>query len=107
MPDQRNKDMSGVLFKNRDKKNDNQPDYTGECVIRGETLRIAAWVNESKRGTKYFRFTFSEPRERDQNDSDSRQPQQSPTPAHREPAANDLDDIPFAPDGFYGKAWMA
>lgn len=74
------KDNSGALFRNEKKERDGQPDYTGKCVIDGKELRIAAWLNESKTGRKYFAMKFSEPR-------------QAEAPAA---VSQDLnDDIPF------------
>ena len=35
------KELSGVLFKNSYKEKDNQPDYTGECLVDGENYKIA------------------------------------------------------------------
>lgn len=48
-----NKDNSGVLFFNQ-KSNDRQPDYKGEITIKGEKYELAAWINESDKGTKYI-----------------------------------------------------
>ena len=54
------KDFTGTLFRN-DRKTGKQPDYRGECKIRGEMYEIGAWVKESTHGKKYFSFQFSEP----------------------------------------------
>lgn len=44
-----------VLFKNKYKKNDSHPDYTGEVTTpNGETFRMAAWVKEGKDGKDNF-----------------------------------------------------
>lgn len=53
--------MSGALFRNERKETEKQPDYTGECEVRGEKLRISAWLRESKNGKKYMSLAFSEP----------------------------------------------
>lgn len=53
------KDMSGALFKNAKKEKENQPDYTGECVIDGVKHRISAWLKTSKGGSKYMSLAFS------------------------------------------------
>lgn len=58
------RDNSGALFK-RDKQSDNQPDYTGSCIVNGKKLDIAAWIKESKAGNKYMSLKFSEPRNRE------------------------------------------
>ena len=56
------KENSGTLFKNNKKDNDNAPDYTGKVNVHGHTLKIAAWVNTSKKGNKYLSLKFSEPK---------------------------------------------
>ena len=74
------KDNSASLFKEEEKTNENGPDYTGDGLIEGKKLRLAAWINEAKSGKKYLSIQFSEPRERQQ------------------PAAEDSDlkeDVPF------------
>ena len=54
-------DMSGALFKNKDKKTDRHPDYTGQCVVNGELLRLSAWIKTSKAGNTYMSLAFSVP----------------------------------------------
>ena len=46
------------LFKN-DKKEGNQPDYTGKVVINGVEMRTAAWIKQ-KDGKAYFTGKISE-----------------------------------------------
>ena len=75
--------MRGALFRNRDKKSDNSPDYTGKCEIEGSNYRIAAWIKTSNGGDKYMSLSFSIPRE-SANNSES---QRADT--------NSTDDIPF------------
>ena len=55
------KDNSGTLFKNDRKESPNQPDYTGNCLVNGKAMRMAAWIKEGKNG-KFMSFSFSEPR---------------------------------------------
>ncbi len=47
------KEGAGSLFKNEKKTAENQPDYRGEIMLKGETLIIAGWVKESKSGKKF------------------------------------------------------
>ena len=54
------RDNSGALFQNKDKK-DKQPDYRGECVVNGKTLEIAGWKKQSKNGLPYLSLSFKEP----------------------------------------------
>ena len=58
------KDESGSLFKNEEKSKPNAPDLTGNCKIGGKEWRVAAWMNESKKGKKYYALKFSEPMEK-------------------------------------------
>lgn len=55
------KDNTFALFKNSKKENDKQPDYTGEIMVDGRELRLSAWINVSKAGSKYMKGTVSEP----------------------------------------------
>jgi len=48
MADER--DMSGALFRETDKKSDRSPDYAGNVTIKGVRYRLAGWVKEGKRG---------------------------------------------------------
>lgn len=55
------KDNSGVLFKNEEKTEDRQPDYTGKAKIDGTDYRVAAWVNETKDGSRrYLKLSYTE-----------------------------------------------
>ena len=51
------------IFKNEKKTADNQPDYTGELLWKGETVRLAFWKKESAKGT-FLAGKASEPREK-------------------------------------------
>jgi len=52
------KDNSGVLFSNKDKKNEKSPDYSGNVVINGQELRLAGWLKEGKNG-KFISLSVS------------------------------------------------
>lgn len=56
-----------TLFKNT-KTTNNAPEYTGEIMVNGKKMRLAAWVKEGKSG-KFFSGKMSEPREPRQEDS--------------------------------------
>ena len=58
-----------TLFKNNNVAN-NGPQYTGEIMVNGKKMRLAAWVKEGKSG-KFFSGKMSEPLERRQQDDDS------------------------------------
>ena len=50
-----------TLFK-KNKTTNNAPEYTGEIMVNGKKMRLAAWVKEGKSG-KFFSGKMSEPRE--------------------------------------------
>ena len=65
------KDNSGALFTNDKKENDNQPDYTGPCVVNGKKMRISAWKNKAKTdGRDYLGLAFSEPQKPKEDGND-------------------------------------
>ena len=50
------KDNSGALFKESEK----HPDYKGNCMVNGEVMYLAAWINTPKAGgNKYMSLTFT------------------------------------------------
>jgi len=74
----------GAIFKN-DKTADNQPDYTGKINVDGVEKRIALWIRESAKGTKYMSASISDP-----------QPAQSQPQGQPVTLAQAVDDaIPF------------
>lgn len=48
------KPNTGTLFKNHKKENEKQPTHTGTINIEGVEYYLNAWVNETKKGEKYF-----------------------------------------------------
>jgi hypothetical protein len=58
-----------TLFKNNNVAN-NGPQYTGEIMVNGKKMRLAAWVKEGKSG-KFFSGKMSEPMQQRQHDDDS------------------------------------
>jgi uncharacterized protein (DUF736 family) len=61
----KNKNNSGVLFKNSKKTSDKSPDYTGTVNVNGKEMQISLWFKESQKGTKYFSAAFQEPFKKD------------------------------------------
>lgn len=52
---------NGSLFKNTNKTNDNQPDYSGSIKLQdGTNQQIAAWIKEGAKG-KFFSIKLSDP----------------------------------------------
>ncbi len=52
------KDNSGSLFRNTDKKNERGPDYSGTASIDGKEFFMDAWLKESENGRKWMSFAF-------------------------------------------------
>lgn len=52
------KDNSGVLFSNKDKKNEKSPDYSGNVIINGKEFRLAGWLKDGKKG-KFLSLSVS------------------------------------------------
>lgn len=42
------KDGDIIIFKNKNKKETQHPDYTGSAIINGEKMRIAMWIKGEK-----------------------------------------------------------
>jgi hypothetical protein len=68
-----------TLFKNNKTAN-NAPEYTGEIMVNGKKMRLAAWVKEGKSG-KFFSGKMSEPLQ--------------PSSRHQENDAQGTGDLPF------------
>ena len=87
------KDNSGALFKEEDKKSEKHPDYKGNCLVNGQKMYIAAWINESQGGKKYMSLSFSAPStDAKYNKTDSTA---TPKPEFETPQATAGDDLPF------------
>lgn len=86
---------SGSLFKNDRKNNERQPDYNGNAIINGKTMRISAWIKKSQNGTTFMSLAFDEPQQQTQQSAPAPQrPAPAPAPASQglEPQP---DDLPF------------
>jgi len=60
MEEYKHKENFGSLFKNNYKEKENQPVYVGTANVDGVEKKIAAWINETKKGDKYFSIKFSD-----------------------------------------------
>lgn len=47
-----------ALFKNEEKKKENQPDYRGYSDKDGHKYEVAGWAKEAKNGTKYISLSI-------------------------------------------------
>lgn len=88
MPDFDNTNR-GALFKNKDKKAENHPDYKGQINVSGIEYWVSAWLKESKAGEKYMSLSVVP-----KDTRDSRKEANRPASG----ASRDADsDVPFAP----------
>ena len=75
-----NKNNTGAIFKNTNKKAENHPDYKGKVNVNGKEMEVALWVKQGKNGS-FFSAAFSEP---------------YVAPVSNEPIASNIDnDLPF------------
>ena len=51
---------TGVLFKN-DSQNERAPSYKGKIHVDGKEYELAAWIRDSKAGTKFMSLKVQEP----------------------------------------------
>jgi uncharacterized protein (DUF736 family) len=58
MSDNKQNELSGVLFRNAKKTIEKHPDYTGSALISGTDFWVSGWINESKNGVKYMSLKF-------------------------------------------------
>lgn len=70
----------GVIFKAKNKKNANSPDYTGSFKLNNELYLLAGWINESKTGLKYISISV----EKSEKPLEEDQPQDLNTPASQQ-----------------------
>jgi len=47
----------GALFRNEDKSDEDERDYTGNLNVEGREFRVSGYVKTSKAGKKYLRLT--------------------------------------------------
>lgn len=62
------RDMSGSIFRNRDKRTETHSDFTGDALIEGQEYWINAWEKKDKNGNTFFSFSFKKKQPRPQND---------------------------------------
>lgn len=95
---------TGALFKNKDKKNPNQPDYKGNVTIEGKKYLASGWIRQIPGKDDYISLSLTDPdtfakktwnnnetKPENNNSSKSTEglPNQSP------PAPSHDDDVPF------------
>ena len=76
---------SGSAFKNNRRRNDNDPAYTGDCLIDGKEFWINCWPKKDKNGDTWLSFSFNEKKPRQQEEQSYQAPVRD----------TDDDSIPF------------
>ncbi len=56
------RELSGALFREREKKNERDPDYQGNCLIDGRVWKISGGIKYGRNG-KFLSLAFSKPLE--------------------------------------------
>ena len=65
------KDNTGALWNNDNKEEgDKRPNMTGQAKINGQTMRVAAWNNVSKKGKEYVGLSFEEPQAHEEKEDE-------------------------------------
>lgn len=60
MADYETKNMTGSAFKNRNRRSDNDSNYTGTVKINDQEYWINVWVKKTKDGDPWFSYSFRE-----------------------------------------------
>ena len=98
MSNYQQRDNSGALFKNEEKRSENGPDYSGNCVIDGQDYFFDAWLKTAESGRRWMSFSFKR-----KDKQSAAQPAQRPAPqrmtapgsARSYGSAGKDEDIPF------------
>lgn len=71
------KPNTGALFKNKDRKTEKHPLYTGTALIDGVEYWVSSWVNEirsgDRAGEKYMSLNFKPKEQQSQGGGSSQQ----------------------------------
>ena len=59
MSEYEQKDNEGALFKNDNKETDTDPNYKGSAMVNGTDYGVKGWINTSKAGNKYMKFSYT------------------------------------------------
>jgi hypothetical protein len=78
------KEGQGSIFGNKNKTTDSHPDFTGEALWRGETIRIALWKKRDKNDKTWLSVKLSE---------EYKKPEAEQASKPSRPAID--DDLPF------------
>ncbi len=90
MSEYQQKDGEGVLFKNKRATKETHPQYTGSITVKGVKYSLAAWLKESKDGTKRLSLSV-----KPWEDNSVRAPSQTIPPLTGSYPEDPNDSIPF------------
>lgn len=90
------RDGSGALFKNKEKKQETHADYQGNIVINGQDFWLNAWLKKDRNGNTYMSVS-AKPKQQPAiaphpASAKAQQQRQTPQPSS---GFDDLDSIPF------------
>ena len=90
-------DNSGALFRNDKQGVEKRPDYTGNCIVNGVSMRISAWVKTAQNGSQYMSLAFSPMQAQSQpgNTQAAAPAPHTATPAPQQAAPQGGNDLPF------------
>ena len=60
------RELSGSLFKNDRKEQDNHPDYRGDCLINGVAYWASGWIKTTRNGDKFLSMAYTRKADKDQ-----------------------------------------
>lgn len=58
MSNYQQRDYTGSLFKNEEKKTESHPDYSGTALVGGVEMFMDAWIKTADSGRKWMSFSF-------------------------------------------------
>ncbi len=88
---------TGAIFKNDNKKAENHPDYKGKVLVNNKEMEVALWLKTSAKGVKFFSASFSEPFVKSEPQINKNEPQITGTLKEViiHESNFDNDDLPF------------
>lgn len=87
------RDNTGSLFKNTEKRNERGPDYSGTCLIEGVEFFFDGWIKKKEGGRPWMSFSFK--RKDKQGQAPQRQPEQRRQEPRRDRDDDDYGSVPF------------
>jgi len=82
------RDNTGSLFRNTEKRNERGPDYSGTCLVAGVEYFFDGWIRHKEGGRPWMSFSFK-PKEKQGGQQRPRQEQR------RQQDDDDYGSVPF------------